>query len=53
MALRTGREDGEVLGAVFDYLRWLGVEDVANQWNNGGLIHITRPAVGSSCTYTE
>jgi hypothetical protein len=33
-ALRTAREDGEVLGAVFDYLRWLGVEDVANQWNH-------------------
>jgi hypothetical protein len=34
MALRTGRGDGEVLGAIFDYLRWLGVEDVANQWNH-------------------
>ena len=32
--LRTGREDGEVMGAIFDYLRWLGVEDVANQWNH-------------------
>ena len=32
MALRTAREDGEVLGAIFDYLRWLGVEDPHAEW---------------------
>ena len=35
MALRTAREDGEVLGAIFDYLRWLGVEDnQGHTWKN-------------------
>jgi hypothetical protein len=33
MALRTGREDGEVLGAIFDYLRWLGLEDAKHEWH--------------------
>jgi hypothetical protein len=34
MALRTGREDGEVLGSIFDYLRWLGLEDAKHEWHN-------------------
>jgi hypothetical protein len=34
MALRTAREDDEVMGSVFDYLRWLGVEDAKHEWHN-------------------
>jgi len=34
MALRTAREGTEVLGAIFDYLRWLGMEDAKHEWHN-------------------
>jgi hypothetical protein len=35
VSLRTTRENGEVLGSILDYLRWLGVEDEwANSWRN-------------------
>ena len=34
MALRTAREGTEVLGAIFDYLRWLGLEDAKHEWHN-------------------
>jgi hypothetical protein len=32
--LRCIREDGEVLGSVHDYLKWLGLEDTRHEWNN-------------------
>ena len=34
MALRTAREGTEVMGAIFDYLRWLGLEDAKHEWHN-------------------
>ena len=33
-SFRTTREDGEVLGSNFDYLRWLGLTNVKNEWHN-------------------
>ena len=32
MELRTTREGGQVLGSVFDYLRWLGLSDAVADW---------------------
>ena len=32
MALRTAREGTEVMGSVFDYLRWLGLSDASAEW---------------------
>ena len=35
VSLRTARENDEVLGSIFDYLRWLGVEDEqGHTWAN-------------------
>jgi hypothetical protein len=55
VTLRTTRENGEVLGSVLDYLRWLGIEDVKHVWNYWlrEEFHMSRVLIDEAIAYAE
>ena len=34
LTIRLARENGEVLGSVYDYIKWLGLTDARHEWHN-------------------